>query len=50
MSIQISDISELGNAFIIQDRDANVPLLKREELERASAIWAEVVDKEVLEF
>jgi len=37
MSIQITDISELGDAFIIQGIDANVIFTKKEELERAAA-------------
>ena len=36
--LDITDISELRNAFIIQDRDANITLSKKEELERANAI------------
>jgi len=37
MSIQITDISELGEAFIMQGIEANVTPLNRGELERASA-------------
>jgi len=49
MSIQITDMSELGDTFIMQGIDANVILSKREEQERASATWAGVIDKEDLE-
>jgi len=34
---------------MIQDKDTNVIFLKREELERAAATWAEVIGKKVLE-
>jgi len=49
MSIQITDISELGEAFIIQNIEANVMPSNKGELERASAIWAEVIGRDVLE-
>jgi len=38
MSIQITDMSELDEAFIIQGIEANMMLLKRGKLEKASAI------------
>jgi len=38
ISIQITDILELGGAFIIWVIDANMILLKREELKRATTI------------
>ena len=50
ISIQITDISELEDAFIIWDRHANMTYLKRGELERATVTWAGVIGKEVLEF
>jgi len=37
MSIYITNISELKDAFIIQDISVNVMLSKREELKRATA-------------
>ena len=49
MSIQITDMSELGEAFIMQGIEANVMPSKREELERTSATWAEVIGRDVLE-
>jgi len=49
MSIQITDISELGDIFIIQDRDANVMFSKKKEIDRAAATWTEVTGKEMLE-
>jgi len=38
MSIQITDISELEDVFIILEIDANMTLSKRGELKRAAAI------------
>ena len=49
MSIQITDMSELGDAFIMRGIDANVTLSKRGEQERTSATWAGVMGKEDLE-
>ena len=49
MSIQITDISELGDAFIMQDIEANVISSKRGELERASTTWAGVIERDELE-
>jgi len=37
MSIQITDMSELGNTFIIQDIEARVISSKRGEFERAAS-------------
>ena len=37
MSIQITDMSELGEAFIMRGIEANVMLSNRGELERAFA-------------
>ena len=48
MSIQITDMSELGEAFIMQGIEANVTPSKKGELERTSAIWAEVTGRDVL--
>jgi len=48
MLIQITDMSELCEAFIIQDIKANVILSKRGELKRASATWAEVMGRDEL--
>jgi len=49
MSIQITDMSELGDAFIMQGIDANVTPSKRGEFERAASTWAGVMGKEDLE-
>jgi len=49
ISICITDISELENIFIIQDRDTNVMFSKKEEIDRATATWTEVTGKEMLE-
>ena len=43
-------MSELGEAFIMQGIEANVMPSKREELEKASTIWAEKTEREELEF
>ena len=45
----MTDISELGDLFIIQDIDANMIVSKRRELKRAVAIWIGVIGKEGLE-
>jgi len=50
MSIQITDMSELGDAFIMQSIEANETPSKREEFERAASTWAGVIGKEDLEF
>jgi len=42
-------MSELGEAFIMQDIEANVMPSNREELERASATWVGVIGRDVLE-
>jgi len=49
MSIQITDMSELDEAFIMQDIEAIVMPSKRGELERASATWVEVIERDDLE-
>ena len=49
MSIQITDMSELGEAFIMRGIEANVTPSNRGELERASATWAGVIGRDVLE-
>ena len=49
MSIQITDMSELGDAFIMRGIDANVTPSKRGEFERAASTWAGVIGKEDLE-
>ena len=49
MSIQITDMSELGNAFIMRDIEANETLSKREEFERAASTWTGVMGKDDLE-
>jgi len=49
MSIQITDMSELGEVFIMQSIEANVMFSKRGELERASATWTGVTGRDVLE-
>jgi len=50
MSIQITDMSELGDAFIMQGMEANEIPSKRGEFERAASTWAGVMGKEDLEF
>jgi len=45
MSIQITDMSELGDAFIMQGIEANMISSKKGELERASATWAGVIGR-----
>jgi len=42
-------MSELGEAFIMRGIEANVMPLKRGELERASATWVGVIERDVLE-
>jgi len=49
MSIQITDMSELGETFIMRGIEANVTFSNRRELERASATWAGVIGRDVLE-
>ena len=49
MSIQITDMSKLGKAFIMQGIKANIMLSKRGELERTSIIWTEVIERDELE-
>ena len=49
ISIWITDISELENVFIIQDKDTNVMFSKKKEIDRATATWTEVTGKEMLE-
>ena len=49
MSIQITDMSELGDAFIMRGIEANETLSKRGEFERAASTWAGVMGKEDLE-
>ena len=49
MSIQITDISELGEAFIMRGIEANETPSKRGEFERAASTWAKVMGKEDLE-
>jgi len=49
MSIQITDMSELGEAFIMQGIKTNVTPSNRGELERTSATWAGVIGRDVLE-
>jgi len=43
-------MSELGEAFIMQGIKANMTHSKIGELEGASATWAEVTGKDILEF
>ena len=50
MSIQITDISELGEVFIMRDIEANVIPSKKGELKRAFAIWTGETRREELEF
>ena len=50
MLIQITNIPELVDIFIIQGRDDNMTFLKKGELERAIIIWTRLICKEVLEF
>jgi len=38
MSIQITDISELKDVFIIQGRDINITFSKERKVERAATI------------
>ena len=45
MSIQITDMSELGDVFIMQGIEANMIPSKKGELERASATWAGVIGR-----
>ena len=45
MSIQITDMSELGDVFIMQGIEANKIPSKKGELERASATWAGVIGR-----
>jgi len=49
MSIQITDMSELDKAFIMRGIEANVTPSNRGKLERASATWAGVTGRDVLE-
>jgi len=49
MSIQITDMSELGDIFIMQGIEANETPSKRGEFERAASTWTGVMDKEDLE-
>jgi len=49
MSIQITDMSELGETFIMQGIEANEMPSKRGEFERAASTWAGVIDKDDLE-
>ena len=46
----MTDMSELGEAFIMQGIEANVMFSKKEELKRASATWAGVIGRDDLEF
>ena len=50
MSIQITDMSELGEAFIMQGIEANVMPSNRGELERASVTWVGVTERDILKF
>jgi len=43
------DMSELGDAFIMQGIEANIMFSKKEELERAFATWAGVIGRDELE-
>ena len=49
MSIQIADMSELDDTFIMRGIEARVMPSKREEFKRATSTWAGVIDKEDLE-
>ncbi len=49
MSIQITDMSELGEAFIMRGIETNVTPSNKGELERASATWAGVIERDDLE-
>jgi len=49
MSIQITDMSELGEAFIIQSIEASMIPSNRGELERTSATWTGVTGRDDLE-
>jgi len=49
MSIQITDMSKLGEVFIMQGIEANIMLSKKGELERASIIWTGVIGRDELE-
>ena len=42
-------MSELGKVFIIQNINTKVTLPKKGELEKASAIWVEVIERDKLE-
>ena len=47
MSIQITDMSELGDAFIMRGIEANEIPSKRGEFERAASTWAGVMGKKI---
>ena len=49
MSIQITDMSELGDAFIMRGMEASEMPSNRGEFERAASTWAGVMGKEDLE-
>jgi len=49
MSIQITDMSEVGEAFIMRGIETNKMPSKRGEFERAASTWVGVMDKEDLE-
>ena len=49
MSIQITNMSELGETFIMRGIEANETLSKRGEFERAISTWAGVMGKDDLE-
>ena len=50
MSIQITDMSELGDTFIMRGIETSETFSKRREFERAASTWARVMGKEDLEF
>ena len=47
MSIQITNMSELGDIFIMRGIEARVMPSKRGEFEKAASTWAEVIGKEL---
>jgi len=49
MSIQITDMSELGEAFIMRGIEVSKMPSKKGEFERAASTWAGVMGKEDLE-
>jgi len=49
MSIQITDMSELDDVFIMRGIEASEIPSKREEFERATSTWVGVIGKEDLE-